>query len=171
MTPSLGWLIALAASYPWLLAADLLGDAVARWHLLVFAPGLLLATPLLRLRPWQALLFAACLGFAYESRRPLPPGSAAFALMAVALVLQANRHLLRRRRAALVAASANLVACVLILPLAGLDHAVEGLAAWTWSLPVQAALAALLGAVLHPWASALQSRWLDRAGFPEITEP
>lgn len=170
MTPSLGWLIALAASYPWLLAGDLIGDALAGWNLLVFVPGLLLATPLLRLRPWQALLFAACLGFAYESRRPLPPGSAAFVLMAVAAVLQANRHLLRRRRAALVAAGANLLACILILPLAALDHPVEGWVAWTWALPVQAAIAGLLGAALHPWAGALQSRWLDRAGFPEVAD-
>lgn len=171
MTPSLGWLIALAASYPWLLAGDLLGDALARWNLLVFLPGLLLATPLLRLRPWQALLFAACLGLAYESRRPLPPGSAAFVLMAVAVLLQANRHLLRRRRAALVAAGANLVACALILPLSVLDHPVEGWAVWAWSLPIHAAVAGLLGALLHPWADALQSRWLDRAGFPEVLDP
>ncbi len=171
MTPSLGWLVALAASYPWLLAGDLLGDLLAPWHLLVFLPGLLLSTPLLRLRPWQALLFAACLGLAYESRRPLPHGSAAFVLMALAAVLQANRHLLVRRRAHLVAAAANLAACALVVPLASLDHGVVGWGAWLWALPVQAAFAGLLGLVLHPLAGSFQAALLDRAGFPQLAEP
>lgn len=171
MTPSLGWLVALAASYPWLLAGDLVGDLLAPWHLLVFLPGLLLTTPLLRLRPWQALLFAACLGLAYESRRPLPHGSAAFVLMALAAILQANRHLLARRRARLVAAAANLAACALILPLASLDHAVDGWGVWLWSLPLQAAFAGLLGLLLHPLAGSFQSALLERAGFPQVREP
>jgi len=171
MTPSLGWLVALAASYPWILAGDLLGDLLAPWHLLAFLPGLLLATPLTRLRPWQALLFAACLGLAYESRRPLPPGAAAFVLMGLAIVLQANRPLLLRRRAHVVAAAANLAACLLILPTAALDHPVEGWAAWAWSLPLQAAFAGLLGFVLQPWAAAFQSALLERAGFPEQRAP
>lgn len=171
MTPSLGWLIALAASYPWLLAGDLLGDLLSPWHLLVFVPGLLLATPLLRLRPWQALLFAGCLGLAYESRRPLPAGSAAFALMALAAILQANRHLLRRRRAALVAAVCNLAACALLLPLAALGQPFQGWSAWTWSLAVQCVFAGLVGFILQPWVGSLQSAVLHRAGFPEIAEP
>lgn len=170
MTPSLGWLIALAASYPWLLAADLIGDLLAPWQLLAFVPGLLLAAPVLRLRTWQAMLFAACLGLAYESRRPLPPGSAAFVLMALTAVLQANRGVLRRRRAPIAAAVVNLAACAALLPLAALDHPVGGWQAWVWALPVQAAFAALTGAVLHPWAGALQSAVLERAGFPEIAE-
>lgn len=171
MTPSLGWLIALAASYPWLLAGDLLGDLLAPWNLLVFVPGFLLATPILRLRPWQALLFAACLGLAYESRRPLPAGSAAFVLMALVVLLQSRRHLLVRRRAPLVAAAVNLAALGAILPMAALDHDIGGWQAWVWSLPLQAAFAGLLGLVLHPWAGALQAAMLERAGFPEPTEP
>jgi hypothetical protein len=171
MTPSLGWLIALAASYPWLLAGDLLGDFLAPWHLLVFVPGLLLTTPVLRLRPWQALLFAACLGLAYESRRPLPPGAGAFALMTLTAVLQAYRHLLRRRRAPLIAAAANLAGCALLLPLAALDQPFLGWAAWTWSLGIQCALAGALGLVLHPLAGAVQAFLLERAGFAENADP
>lgn len=171
MTPSLGWLVALAASYPWLLAGDLLGDLLAPWHLMVFLPGLLLATPLLRLRPWQALLFAACLGLAYESRRPLPHGSAAFVLMALAALLQSRRQLMIRRRAHLVAGAVNLIACALTLPLASLDHPVEGWDVWLWSLPLQAAFAGLVGLALHPLAGALQSALLERAGFHELREP
>jgi len=170
MTPSLGWLVALAASYPWILAADLAGDLLAPWHLHAFVPGLLLAAPALRLKAWQLLIFSACLGLAYEARRPLPAGSAAFALMAVAAILQANRDLLRRRRAILAAAGANVLACAAVLPLAALDQPVGGWQAWAWALPVQLALAALLGAALHPIAGAFQSALLDRAGFPEVAE-
>lgn len=170
MTPSLGWLIALAASYPWILAADLLGDLLAPWHLLAFVPGLLLAVPALRLKAWQLLLFAACLGLAYEARRPLPAGAAVFGLMAVAALLQTNRDLLRRRRAPLASAGANVLACAAVLPLAALDHPVEGWQAWAWALPIQLGLAALLGALLHPLAGAFQSALLERAGFPEVAE-
>jgi hypothetical protein len=170
MTPSFGWLVALAASYPWLLAGDLLGDLLAPWHLLVFVPGLLLATPVLRLGTWQAMVFAACIGLAFESRRPLPPGSAAFVLMALAALLQANRSMLVRRRAPLVAAGVNLVACAAILPLAALDHPVNDWSTWAWGWPIQATFAGLLGAILHPWVGAVQSALLERAGFPEVSE-
>lgn len=169
MTPSLGWLVALAATYPWVLANDLLADALASWHLFPFLGGALLVTPMLRLRLPQCLLFAACLGFLIEATRPFPPGSVAFALMTAAALADAWREPLRRRSRHLLGALAN--AGIALAALAAAGWQVGGdWAAWAWSVPVQVALAGLLGWLVLAPAAALQAHALARAGFHEIRE-
>jgi hypothetical protein len=97
MSPSLGWLIALATCYPWLLAGDLLSDLTAPWHLLVFISGAVLVTPFLYLRTWQAVLLAGCVGLAFEARRPIAPGTFALLLMIVSVVAVAWRERLNSK--------------------------------------------------------------------------
>jgi hypothetical protein len=169
MTPSLGWLIALGASAPWVIAADLLSDSLAGWGLAIFVPGALLTSPALRLGTVQALALAACLGFAHEARRPIPDGAAAFTLMAAMLVAVNWRGPLRRRRRAWVAGWMNAACALVILACAGLGRA--DWLAWTWSLPLHALLAFAVGAAIQPLAGATQELLLARAGFPVLREP
>jgi len=168
MTPSLGWLVALGASAPWVIAADLMSDSLAPWGLALFLPGALLAAPALRLGTVQALALAACLGFAHEARRPIPDGAAAFALMAAMLVAVTWRGPLRRRRRALVAGWLNATCALAVSACAGLGHA--DWLAWTWSMPLHALLAFAAGAAVQPLAGAMQDHLLSRAGFPVIRE-
>lgn len=171
MTPSLGWLIALGASAPWVVAADLLSDALAPLGLAVFVPGALLASPALRLGTTQALVLAACLGFAHEARRPVPDGAAAFVLMLAMLLAVTWRGPLRRRRRAWVAAGINASTCLAIAVATGVAVGGGDGLAWGWSVPVHAALAFLVGAAIHPIAGGMQDHFLSRAGFPVLREP
>lgn len=171
MNPAFGWLVALATCYPWLLAADLLGDLTAGWHLVVFLPGAVLLTPLLHLRTWQAVLLAGCVGLAYESRRPIPPGLFAFGLMALSVIAMTWRDRLRSKPSWLAPATLNMLACSLALP-ASIPHSQTWeWSQWTWALPVQTAMAGLTAALLHRPIAAFQSRLLERSGLPEIREP
>ncbi len=169
MTPSLGWLIALGAAAPWILAADLLSDSLAPWGLAVFVPGALLATPALRLGTGQALLLAACLGFAHEARRPIPDGAAAFVLMLAMLVAVNWRGPLRRRRRAWVAGWMNAACATLVSVATGFGQG--DWTAWGGSVPLHALVAFAAGAALQPVAGAMQDHFLSRAGFPVLREP
>lgn len=171
MTPSLGWLIALGAAAPWIVAADLVSDALAPAGLALFIPGALMAAPALRLRTGQALLLAACLGLAHEARRPIPDGAAAFVLMASMLVAITWRGPLRRRRRAWVAGWLNALGATLVSVVSGVATGGGDWLAWGWSLPAHAALAFVAGAAVHPVAGAMQDHFLARAGFPVLREP
>lgn len=171
MTPSLGWLIALGAAAPWIVTADLLSDALAPWGLAIFIPGALLAAPALRLRTGQALLLAACLGFAHEARRPMPDGAAAFTLMLAMLIAVNWRGPLRRRRRAWVAGWINAGAAAATGAATGLASGELDAAGWALSLPLHVVLAFGAGAALQPIAGAMQDHFLARAGFPVLREP
>ncbi len=92
---SWSWLIILLATYPWLFAADLLSDWTAHWGFNVFISGAAIVVPCSRLRRWQAVLFSGCVGFLFEARRPIPDGTLALALIAIAIFLTSNKPLLR----------------------------------------------------------------------------
>lgn len=171
MNPALGWLVALATCYPWLLAGDLLSDLTTGWHLVIFLPGAVLVTPFLHLRTWQAVLLAGCVGLAYESRRPIPPGLVALALMAMSVMAVSWRDRLRSKPSWLAPATLNMLACALALPASIPETHVWEWAQWTWGLPVQVLLAGLTAACFHRPIAAFQSRLLERAGLPEIREP
>ena len=171
MTPSLGWLIALGAAAPWVVAADLLSDALAPLGVAIFIPGALLASPALRLGTTQALLLAACLGFAHEARRPLPDGAAAAILMVAMLVAVNWRGPLRRRRRAWVAGGINAGACLGIAVATGVSMGGGDGLTWAWSVPVHAFIAFLIGAAIQPLAGGMQDHFLARAGFPVLREP
>lgn len=171
MSPALGWLVALATCYPWLLAGDLLGDLTAPWHLLVFLPGAVLATPFLHLRTWQAVLLAGCVGLAYEARRPIPTGLLALGLMALSVVAVTWRDRLRSKPAWLAPATLNMLACAMALPASLPVSRTWNWGEIAWALPLQVVAAGLAAAALHRPMRAFQSHLLERSGLPEISEP
>lgn len=171
MSPALGWLVALATCYPWLLAADLLSDLTAPWHVSVGLLGAVLVTPFLRLRTWQAVLLAACVGLAFESRRPVQPGWAALALAVLSVVAVTWRDRLRSKPGWLAPAALNVLACGFAWPASLPVNHTWDWAQWTYALPVHLLVAAAAAAALHRPIQAFQSHLLDRWGLPEIREP
>ena len=108
------WLFLLLATYPWLLGADLASDTLASSSLIFFISGTCLVAPCRRLKRWQAVLFAAGLGFLFEARRPIPDGALALSLVAIAIFLSSNRQLIRNTPGMLRAAAiVNAVACLI----------------------------------------------------------
>jgi hypothetical protein len=89
------WLLLLLATYPWLLGVDLLGDALASTGIGLCAAGVAIIAPCRRLRRWQAVLFAASVGFLFEALRPIPDGAVALPMVAAAIHLTSHRDELR----------------------------------------------------------------------------
>ena len=63
------WFIVLLATLPGLWVADLLTDSLAGTNLVVFISGAAIVAPCRRLKRWQAVIFAACVGFLFVARR------------------------------------------------------------------------------------------------------
>lgn len=95
MSLSWAWFFLLLATYPWLLGVDLLTDSVATTGVGLFIAGAVMIAPCRRLRRWQAVLFAAGIGFLYEALRPIPDGSVAIVLVFGAIFLTSNRAIIR----------------------------------------------------------------------------
>lgn len=89
---SWAWLLVLLVTYPWLLLADMLSDSLASWGVVIFITGAVLVVPCRRLKLWQSVLVAGCLGFLFEARRPIPDGVMAFWMMAAAIFFSTRRE-------------------------------------------------------------------------------
>ena len=160
------WLILLLATYPWLLGADLASDTLASSSLVFFVSGACLIAPCRRLKRWQAVLFAACLGFLFEARRPIPDGALALCLVAIAIFLSSNRPLMRNTPGMLrVAAIVNVGACLVWFvassyasPAAATDLA--------WHLFLQLLLASIVGALVLLPIALTQNAVMDRLNVP-----
>jgi hypothetical protein len=164
------WLILLLATYPWLLGADLAGDALASSSLVVFISGACLIAPCRRLRRWQCVLFAAGLGFLFEARRPIPDGALAMTLVAVAIFLSSNRPLLRSTPRMLQgAAIVNAGACLVwyLATAFAAETSPEGVAG---QLFFQLLLAAVVGSVGLVPVALTQNAAMDRLGVPPAPE-
>ena len=164
------WLIILLATYPWLLAADLAGDTLASSSLVVFVSGACLIAPCRRLKRWQCVLFAACLGFLFEARRPVPDGALALALVAVAIFLSSNRPLLRSTPRMLQGAVVvNIAACLVWYLSAAFasDAPSDGAAGHLFG---QVLLAGVAGAIGLVPVALTQNAAMDRLGVPPAPE-
>jgi hypothetical protein len=164
------WLILLLATYPWLLVADLASDTVASSSLVVFVSGACLIAPSRRLKRWQCVLFAAGVGFLFEARRPIPDGTLALTLVAVAIFLSSRRPLLRSTPRMLQAAAiVNVGACLVWHVAAGFAPAVpsDGVAG---HLVGQLLLAGVVGALGLVPVALTQNAAMDRLGVPPATE-
>ena len=170
-----GWFFVLLVTYPWLLLADMLSDSLTTWGVVVFISGAVLVVPCRRLKLWQSVLFAACLGFMFEARRPVPDGFFAFWMMAAAIFLTTRRDWLRNLsllfRAAVLC---NLLGCVVWY------------FASAWSLPrrsvglvwgdvlsefvLQLGVALLASLIFLLPVTWVQEAMLDRVGFPPAKE-
>jgi hypothetical protein len=160
------WLILLLATYPWLLGADLASDTLASSSLVFFISGTCLIAPCRRLKRWQAILFAACLGFLFEARRPIPDGALALSLVAASIFLSSNRQLLRNTPGMLWAAAiVNMGAC-LIWFLASLYGSPASAGDLVGHLLVQLLLAGVVGSVALVPIALTQNATLDRLSIP-----
>jgi len=160
------WLILPLATYPWLLGADLGSDTLASSSLVFFISGTCLIAPCRRLKRWQAVLFAACLGFLFEARRPIPDGALALTLVAVSIFLSSNRQLLRNTPGMLRAAAiVNMGAC-LIWFVASSYGSPASAGDLVGPLLVQLLLAGVVGTVALVPIALTQNATLDRLSIP-----
>ena len=174
MTPSWAWLILLLATFPWLLGVDLLSDALAASGVCLFVSGAAIIAPCRRLRRWQAVLFSGCVGFLFESLRPIPDGSLALLLVFVAIYLTSHRDEIRDTPKMFGAAVVvNTLACSAWFIAAGLAHTKEVplfslhfLGQWLLHLLLAIILAVLLLVPL----TLVQNYAMDRAGVPQPDE-
>jgi cell shape-determining protein MreD len=164
------WLILLLATYPWLLGADLATDTLASSSLVLFISGACLIAPCRRLRRWQTVLFAACLGFLFEARRPIPDGTLALTLIGASIFLSSNRQLLRNTPGMLRAAVVvNLLACLVWFVCSA--YVSTGAAADTlWQLCLQLFVAGIAGAFALVPVALTQNAVMDRIGVPPAAE-
>jgi len=160
------WLILLLATYPWLLGADLASDTLASSSLVFFISGTCLIAPCRRLKRWQAILFAACLGFLFEARRPIPDGALALSLVAVSIFLSSNRQLLRNTPGMLWAAAIVNTGACLIWFVASSHVSPASAGDLVGHLLVQLLLAGVVGSVALVPIALTQNATLDRLSIP-----
>lgn len=168
------WFFLLLATYPWLLGVDLLSDSVATTGVGLFASGAAIIAPCRRLRRWQAVLFSACIGFLFESLRPIPDGSVALLLVLAAIYLTSNRDEIRDLpRMFRGAVAVNALACTGWFLASALAHrqqvpvaSLHFVGQWLLHLLAATTLAVLL---LVPLAS-IQNYAMDKAGVPQPDE-
>jgi len=153
-----------------LLGADLASDVLASSSLVCFVTGTCLVAPCRRLKRWQAILFAAGLGFLFEARRPIPDGALALSLVAVSIFLSSNRQLLRNTPSMLRAAAlVNGGACLIWFVSAAYASSSPS-EDFGWQLGLQLILATLVGAVGLIPIALTQNAAMDRIGVPPAAE-
>ncbi len=164
------WLIILLATYPWLLGADLASDSLASSSLVVFVSGACLIAPCRRLKRWQCVLFAACLGFMFEARRPIPDGALALTLVGVAIFLSSNRPLLRSTPRMLQGAAIVNVSACLVWYLAASFASPSASDGVVGHLIGQLLLAGVVGTIGLIPVAMTQNAAMDRLGVPPAPE-
>jgi hypothetical protein len=162
------WFFLIIATYPWLFATDLLSSTLANTGLNYFITGATLIAPCRRLKRWQAVLFAGCVGFMFEAYRPIPSGSLAISLVALAILLGNYRTYLRPTLATTQAA-------IVINALAALiwfSAAAYGSESHTdvynliYQAAIQTTLSGLMGLVIIIPLSSTQNWVMDKMGVP-----
>ena len=168
------WFIVLLATLPGLWVADLLTDSLAGNNLVVFISGAAIVAPCRRLKRWQAVIFAACVGFLFEARRPIPLGTLPFLLAGLSIFLTSNRILLRNtplvRRGAVLC---NTLACTAWFTAAGLRagaFAQGNLGDITLQLLIQVGFAAAIALLVFVPLALIQDAAMDRTGLPPALE-
>lgn len=168
------WFILLLATLPCLWVADLLTDALAGTNLVLFISGAAIVAPCRRLKRWQAVLFAACVGFLFEARRPIPAGTLPFLLAGLSIFLTSNRILLRNTPLVLRGALlCNTLACTAWFTAAGARagaFAAGEFADFALQLLPQVGFAALIAVLAFVPLALIQDAAMDRTGLPPALE-
>ena len=168
------WFIVLLATLPGLWVADLLTDSLAGTNLVVFISGAAIVAPCRRLKRWQAVIFAACVGFLFEARRPIPLGTLPFLLAGLSIFLTSNRILLRNTPLVLRGAVlCNTLACTAWFTAAGLRagaFAQGDLGEFTLQLLMQVGFAAAIAMLVFVPLALIQDAAMDRTGLPPALE-
>ena len=160
------WLILLLATYPWLLGADLASDTLASSSLVFFISGTCLIAPCRRLKRWQAVLFAASLGFLFEARRPIPDGALALCLVAIAIFLSSNRQLMRNTPSMLRSAAIVNVGACLVWFVASSYASPAAAPDLAWHLFLQLLLTGVVGTIGLLPVALTQNAVMDRLNVP-----
>ena len=168
------WFIVLLATLPGLWVADLLTDSLAGNNLVVFISGAAIVAPCRRLKRWQAVIFAACVGFLFEARRPIPLGTLPFLHAGLSIFLTSNRILLRNTPLVLRGAVlCNTLACTAWFTAAGLRagaFAQGNLGDITLQLLIQVGFAAAIALLVFVPLALIQDAAMDRTGLPPALE-
>ena len=168
------WFIVLLATLPGRWVAALLTDARAGTNLVPFISGAAIGAPCRRLKRWQAVLFAACVGFLFEARRPIPLGTLPFLLAGLSIFLTSNRILLRNTPLVLRGAVlCNTLACTAWFTAAGLRagaFARGDLGDFTLQLLLQVGFAAAIALLVFVPLALIQDAAMDRTGLPPALE-
>jgi len=168
------WFIVLLATLPGLWVADLLTVSLAGTNRVVFISGAAIVAPCRRLKRWQAVIFAACVGFLFEARRPIPLGTLPFLLAGLSIFLTSNRILLRNTPLVLRGAVlCNTLACTAWFTAAGLRagaFAQGDLGDFTLQLLIQVGFAAAIALLVFVPLALIQDAAMDRTGLPPALE-
>ncbi|MGA0134526.1 MAG: hypothetical protein ACO3ND_09255 [Opitutales bacterium] len=169
------WLLLLLATYPWLVASDLITDTLSDSGLVCFLAAAAMVAPSRRLGRGAAAIFALCIGFMFESRRPLPDGSVAFPLAFAAIALSGPQTLMRRPAQVWIGAIILNALATLVWVVAAGSHAwysghplPAGHLVWRGLLQVTVSAAA--AALLAPFMLRAQESIMNRLGIPEARE-
>jgi cell shape-determining protein MreD len=170
MTLTWAWLILFLATYPWLVAADLLSSSLSSWNLVFYISGLVIVAPCRRLRRWQAILFSAFIGFTFEALRPIPHGSLAFCLIFLAIILSSFPELLRdKARLRQGAILVNAISCFiwyLAMSISMREQIPFQFSSFLYNLTLQLLLSATLALLLFNTISVYQNRVMDKLRIP-----
>lgn len=63
---------ACVVAYLWIFVSGLVSDALSRWNLEIFAPGMLVVVPALLMPPGRGFAVAAVSGFLFDGSLPIP---------------------------------------------------------------------------------------------------
>jgi hypothetical protein len=166
------WFFLILATYPWLFVADLLSSTLASSGLNYFITGAALIAPCRRLKRWQAVLFAGCVGFMFEAYRPIPNGTVAISLIFIAILLGNYRSYLRTTLS-LTQAAAVVNACVAIIWFSASVHSSDAptdIYNLIYQAAIQATLSGVMGLVIIIPLSTTQNWVLDLIGVPSAQD-
>ena len=120
------------------------------------------------------MIFAACVGFLFEARRPIPLGTLPFLLAGLSIFLTSNRILLRNTPLVLRGAVlCNTLACTAWFTAAGLRagaFAQGNLGDITLQLLIQVGFAAAIALLVFVPLALIQDAAMDRTGLPPALE-
>ena len=166
------WFFLILATYPWLFVADLLSSTLASSGLNYFITGAALIAPCRRLKRWQAVLFAGCIGFMFEAYRPIPNGSVAISLITLALLLGNYRSYLRTTLATVQAAVVvnALVAIIWFTAAAHSSDATSDTYNIIYQGAIQGTLSGIMGLAIIIPLSTTQNWIMDKIGMPSAQD-
>lgn len=166
------WFFLILATYPWLFVADLLSSTLASSGLNYFITGATLIAPCRRLKRWQAVLFAGCVGFMFEAYRPIPSGTVALSLITIAILLGNYRSYLRTTLTMIQAAVIvnGFAAIIWFSAAAHSSEAQTDVYNLIYQATIQATVSGLMGLFIIIPLSTTQNWIMDSIGVPSAQD-
>ena len=167
-----GWFVPILATYPLLFVAYLVSSPLAGSGLSYFITGAALIAPCRRLKRWQAVLFAGCVGFMFEAYRPIPDGTVAISLVTLAILLGNYRSYLRTALGTIQAAVVvNAVAAIIWFAASAYQsQAPSDIYNTIYQASIQGTLSGLMGLVIIIPLATTQNWIMDLIGVPSAQD-